>query len=223
MSDEERSINEETPVLEILKQIRDGTRDPKKLPSEIRQDCVEHLWHVEGQSTAVIAQILAVSDKTILRAKDIIRERNAKKLTPEDRLKIIGELLSKGTATHENLMRLSRSKDGSIQEKSQAGYYTWKAIEEQAKLLQSLGYFPSKPMQIEADIHYSHEEEMTPAQLKEELARLEGIVNAKGIVDPRIAELIDAVKKQIALVEAKAGIKELKTRIEEFEKGQGTA
>ena len=223
MSDEERSINEETPVLEILKQIRDRTRDPKKLPSEIRHDCVEHLWHVEGQSTAVIAQILAVSDKTILRAKDIIRERNAKKLTPEDRLKIIGELLSKGTATHENLMRLSRSKDGSIQEKSQAGYYTWKAIEEQAKLLQSLGYFPSKPMQIEADIHYSHEEEMTPAQLKEELARLEGIVNAKGIVDPRIAELIDAVKKQIALVEAKAGIKELKTRIEEIEKGQGNA
>jgi hypothetical protein len=223
MSDEEKPINEETPILEILTQIKNGIRDPKKLPTDIRRDCVEHLWHVEGQPTAVIAQLLKVSDKTIQRNKDAIRERNAKKLTQEDRLKILGDLLAKGTAAHENLMRLARSKDGSIQEKAQSGYYAWKAIEEQGELLQSLGYFPSKPMQIEADIHYSHEEEMTPAQLKEELARLEGIVNAKGIVDPRIAELIDAVKKQIALVEAKAGIKELKTRIEEIEKGQGNA
>jgi len=219
MSDEDRPINDETPVLDILKQIRDGVFDPKKLASEIRLDCVEHLWHVEAQPTAVMAHLLQVSDKTIQRDKNDIRERNAKKLTPEDRLKIIGELLSKGTAAHENLMRLSRSKDGSIQEKSQAGYYTWKAIEEQAKLLQSLGYFPSKPMQIEADIHYSHEQDLTPAYLKEELARLEGIVSTKGIVDQKITELIEAVKRQIALAEANVGIKELKTRIEDIEKG----
>jgi len=222
MSEEECSINEETPILEILKEIREGTRDPKKLPADIRQDCVEHLWHVEGQPTAMIAQILAVSDKTIRRDKEVIRERNAQKLTTNDRLKILGELLAKANTTHENLMRLARSKDGSLQEKGLVGSYASKAIEELIELYQSLGYFPSKPMQIEADIHYSQEEESTPSKLKEELFRLEGIVNSKGIVDPKIAELIETVKGQIALAEAKTGIKELKTRIDDIEKGQGT-
>lgn len=221
MSDEKHPINEETPILEILKEIREGTRDPKKLESDIRQDCVEHLWHVEGQSTAVIAQILSVSDKTIRRDKDAISERIAKKLTPEDRMKHLGALLAKGTAAHENSIRLSRSKDGSLQEKSQAAYYAWKSIEEQIELYQSLGYFPSKPMQIQADVHYSQDEE-TPAQLKEELVRLEGIVNAKGNVDPKITELIETIKGQIALAEAKAGIKELKTRVDEIEKGKAS-
>jgi transposase len=215
--------HENTPALQILKQIRDDVIDPKKLDPEIRQDCVEHLWYVEGRSVAEIAQILNVSDKTIRRDKDVIRERSAKKLTPEDRSKILGELIEKLTFAHENITKLSRSKDGSLQEKSLAGYYAAKSIQEQVELLQSLGYFPSKPAQIEADIHYSQEEEASPAKLKEELARLEGIVNAKGIIDPKIAELIDTVKRQIALAEAKAGIKELKTRIEEIEKGQETA
>lgn len=223
MSNKERSINEETPILEILTQIKNGIRDPKNLPTDIRRDCVEHLWHVEGQSTAVIAQILKVSDKTIQRNKDIIRERNAKKLTSEDRLKILGELLAKGTAAHENLMRLARSKEGSLQERSQSAYYACKILEEGIKSYQSLGYFPSKPMQIEADVHYSHEEEMSPVQLKEELARLEGIVNTKGIVDPKIAKLIETVKGQIALAEAKLGIKELKTWIDESDKGKATS
>jgi len=222
MADEENPINEETPILEILKEIREGTRDPKKLPADIRQDCVEHLWHVEGQPTAMIAQILAVSDKTIRRDKEVIRERNAQKLTTNDRLKILGELLAKANTTHENLMRLARSKDGSLQEKGLVGFYASKAIEELIELYQSLGYFPSKPMQIEADIHYSQDEESTPSKLKEELARLEGIVSSKGIVDPKISELVETVKGQIALAEAKTGIKELKTRINDIEKGQGT-
>ena len=51
-----------------------------------------------------------------------------------------------------------------------------------------------------------------------ELARLEGIVSARGIADPKISELIEAVKRQIALAEARAGIKELKTRLEDTQK-----
>jgi len=221
MSDEEHPINEETPILEILTQIKNGIRDPKKLPTDIRRDCVEHLWHVEGQPTAVIAQLLKVSDKTIQRNKDAIRERNAKKLTQEDRLKILGDLLAKGTAAHENLMRLARSKDGSIQEKAQSGYYAWKGIEEQVELLQSLGYFPSKPMQIEADIHYSREEEMTPAQLKEELARLEKEMSEKNKNDPEIIKLKEEVIRNIAIAEAKQGLVELEAKIKKEQETNG--
>jgi hypothetical protein len=210
-----------TPVLQILKQIRDGVIDPKKLDSEIRQDCVEHLWYVEGRAVAEIAQVLNVSDKTIRRDQDQIRKRNAQKPSADYTLEVFGELLKKATSAHENMMRLSRSPDASVQEKAQAGFYAWKMIQQQIEIAQSLGVAPSQGLKIEADIH--QEEEATPAKLKEELARLEGIVNSKGIVDYKIAKLIEIVKGQIALAEAKLGIKELKIRIEDIEKGQGAA
>ncbi|MFA5143278.1 MAG: hypothetical protein WC522_03805 [Candidatus Omnitrophota bacterium] len=220
MPDEERPDNiEESPALQILAQIRDGTLDPKKIPSEIRQDCVEHLWHVEGQPTAAIAQILKVSDKTIRRDKDDIRERNAKKLTPEDRLKLLNEFMSKWTASQENLQRLSRSQTGSIQEKSQAGYFAMKAIKEQIEILQSLGIFYEKPEQSEIDIH-AHEEEVNPAKLKEELARLEKIANDKDINDPEVAKLIEDVKRNIAIAEAKEGLTKLEGKINDITKNK---
>jgi hypothetical protein len=211
---------ENTPALQILKQIREGIIDPKKLDSEIRQACVEHLWFVEGRAVAEIAQVLNVSDKTIRRDEDQIRKRNAQKPSADYTIEVFGELLKKATSAHENMMRLSRSPDASVQEKAQAGYYAWKMIQQQIQIAQSLGVAPSQAFKIEANIR--QEEDVTPKQLNEELVRLEGIVNAKGIVDHKIAKLIETVKGQIALAEAKAGIKEIKTHIEEFEKGQGT-
>jgi hypothetical protein len=92
-------------------------------------------------------------------------------------------------------------------------------IQQQIEIAQSLGVAPSSALKIEANIH--REEETSPSKLKEELARLEGIVSAKGVIDPKIAELIETVNGQIALAEAKLGIKELKSRIENIDKGQG--
>lgn len=218
MSNEDRPIDEETPTLEILKQIRDGITDPKRLDPEIRQGCVWHLWIVESRSVAEIAQILNVSDKTIRRDKEIIKEKNAKKFTPEDKLKILGELLAKASAAYENLMRLARSKEGSLQEKSQTAYLACKAIEELIKLYQSMGYFPSKSMEIGLGIHYSREEEMTPAQLKEELARLEKAMGEKSKNDPEIIKLKEAVIRSIGIAEAKEGLVELEAKIKEIEK-----
>ena len=218
MPDEERPDNiEETPVLQIIAQIRDGTLDPKQIPQDIRLDCVEHLWYVEGQPTAAIAHVLKVSDKTIRRDKDAIRERNAKKLTPEDRLKLLNEFMSKWTASQENLQRLSRLKEGSIQEKSQAGYFATKAINEQIQILQSLGIFYARPEQSEVDVH-THEEETTPAKLKEELARLEKIASDKNINDPEITRLIEDVKRNIAIAEAKEGLSKLEGKINDITK-----
>lgn len=218
--DKKSESYEDTPVLQILKQIKDGVIDPKKLDSEIRQSCVEHLWCVEARTVAEMAHIFDVSDKTIRRDQDVIRERNAKKSSTDYTVKVFGELLEKATSAHENMMRISRSPDASAQEKAQAGFYAWKMIKEQIEIAQSLGVAPSEALKIEANIR---QEEETPSQLKEELVRLEGIVNAKGIVDSKIAELIEAIKGQIALAEAKAGIRELKTRIDEIEKGKASS
>lgn len=208
------------PILKILKQIKDGVIVPKELDTEIRRSCVEHLWYVESRTVAEMAHILDVCDKTIYRDKEIITDRNSQKSSMNYVVKVFGELLEKATAAHENMMRLSRSSDASVQEKAQAGFYAWKMIKEQIEIAQSLGLVPSQAFKIEANIR---QEETTAAQLKEELARLEGIANVKGSADPKVVGLIETIKGQIALAEAKLGIKELKTRIDGIEKGQETA
>ena len=214
---------QERPILEIIRKIHEGTIKGDELSPDIRQGCVEYLWQTEGHSVVAIASALHVSERTIKRDKSEIRKRNAQKPSADYALETIGELIQKATSAHEHLMRLSRSSVGSVQEKSQAAYYVCKAVQEQAKLLQSLGYLPERPMQIEADIHDHHEEEESPAQLKDKLAELEKLVAEDNENDPEILKLIETAKKQIALAEANNTIGELKRKLSESDKEQGTA
>lgn len=218
MADESPQNLDNTPVLQIIKQINNGILDPKNLAKDIRQDCIEHLWYVEAQPVAFMAHLFQVSDKTIRRDQEEIRARRAKATSADYSDVVFGELFEKARAVHENMQRLSRSPDASVQEKAQAGYYTWKIIEQLIEKAQSTGIAPSQGIKIDATIR--KEEEKSPQQLKEELARLEAIVNGKGNVDPKVQQLIETTKGQIALAEAKLGLKELKDIIE---KGQGTA
>lgn len=210
-----------TPVIQILNQIRNNEIKPADLNQDVRVECVDYLWMTEAQPTGIIANLLGVDERTIRRDKDEIRKRNAKKLSTEDSLELMGELLEKATSTHEHLMRLARSKEGSVQEKSQAGFYVWKAIEGQIKILQNLGYAPSKPMQIEADIHHHQEEEISVEQLKAELAEMEKVVSEDKINDPEIMELIKTAKEQIAIAEANKALTSLKTLVEKNKKQSG--
>jgi IS30 family transposase len=220
MSDEDHPINEETPILKILTQIKDGKFDPKELSTEMRQDCVEYLWQTEGYSVVAIANALHVSERTIKRDKIEIKKKNVQKPSADYALETIGELLQKATSAHEHLMRLSHSSEASVQEKAQAGYYVWKVIQEQAKLLQSLGYLPEKPMQVETDVYHHQQEEESPAQLKEKLAKLKKLVVEGDKIDPEISRLIEIAEKQITLLEASNTIAELENKFGKSDKGE---
>ena len=116
-------------------------------------------------------------------------------------------------------MQLSRS-DGSNQEKAQAAFYLWKAIQEQMKLLQSFGYLPEQPMMIEANI--THEDEKDVAKLKEELVEAEKMARDTGRSnESMIVGLIASIKQDIALAEAGNKIDELKKIIAEPKKDEG--
>lgn len=210
-------------VVDILNGINDGSIKGDEVPPDIRQECVEHLWMVEGYSTVAIAKALRVSERTIKRDKNEIRIRNAQKPSADHALEVIGELLQKATSAQEHLTRLAHSTTGKLQEKAQAGFYVWKVIQEQAKLLQSLGYAPEKSIQIDADIHHHEEkEEETPAELKEKLSKLEKLAEEKGNIDPEISNLIQDAKKKIALAEANEIINKLEEKLGESEKEKGT-
>lgn len=204
--------DEKTSTLQKIADIKNGILDPKTLSSEDRQDIVEHLWMTEAQSESVIGHFLKVTDRTVRRDKEEIRIRNAKKLSPEGRANLLSELMQKLTSTHENLMRLARSKDGSVQENSQAGIYATSAILDMVKILQSLGYLTARGQEINVNIH---EEEMTPAKLKEELARLEKIASGKNASDPEVAKLMEEMRYHIAIAEAKERLIKIEDKLKD--------
>lgn len=208
-------ISKDPSVIQILTQIHNGelNLEDHPLPKEIRIECVDHLLSYELQPIAMVAHFLKVSEKTIKRDQDEIRTRNAKKLSPEETVKIVGELLSKLTETHTILMRLTKDKNGSVQEKAQAGFYAYKALEGQIATLQKLGYAPTKPVQVEADVHHYKEEDISVDQLKADLAELEKMAEDKGRKDPEIVKLIETAKQQIALAEAKDTVDVLRNNL----------
>lgn len=211
MPDEQESINN-LPAIKILQQIQDGIIEKENLPKEMRQECVEYLLS-KFQDISYIANALGKTEKTIRRDKEEIEQRHAQKPSIDYSLQLISELMRKANSTQNHLMSLARDKEGSVQEKSQAAFYLWKAIQEQMKLLQSFGYLPEQPTKIEANI--THEEEKDVNKLKEELAELENIVNASGRAnDPEIMELIKSIKQDIALAQADKNIDELRKIIQ---------
>jgi hypothetical protein len=216
MADESQSANiEQAPVLEILKQIKEGTIKAETLPKEMRQACVEHLWLSTGQNVATIAFVLKVSDKTIRRDQDEIRDRRAQLPSNEYNLRLKGELTAKAAAAHEYMFRVANEPNASAQEKAQAAFYMWKMLKEEIELAQSLGFLPKDAFKVESTVR--QENEKTPAQLKEELARLEKIATDGGSInDPEVVKLIEDIRRNIALGEAKQGLARLEEKITEL-------
>ena len=215
MSDETLQGNlEDTPVLHILKQIANGTLDPKTLSPELRQDCVRCM-HGLGKDISSMASVLQVSDKTIRRDKVEIVEKDAKALPADYRQRLRGDLMTRMSSINDLMMRLANDQNFEGQDRVQAGYHVWKMIKDEIEIARGLGLLPSEAFKIEATV--GQEREKTPEHLKEELARLEKISTDDGTIDnPEIVKIIEGIRRNIALGEAKQGLARLEEKITEL-------
>lgn len=222
MPEDNNSRNwQEVSVLQILKEIHEGITKGNEVPTDKRQECVEYLWLTRGYTVVEMAKALDVSDRTIKRDKGDIRKRNAQKPSAEYALEKIGEMIQIIDSALGHLVQLSHSSEATVQEKVQAAYDVCGVVQNYAKFLQSLGYLPQKPMQIEADI-YHHQEEESSAQLKEKLAKLKKLAGEGDKIDPEVLKHIETAEKQIALAEASSTIAELEKKLGESDKGKET-
>jgi len=189
----------EIPILSLIQQVKDGTIDPKTLDKELRQACVE-VFLVEGYSLSNMAQILNRSEKTIHRDIDEIRDRNA--LSPDADLakKLIGELLVYSRSHRDHLMRLARSKEGSISERAQAEYYAARVWLDLTARLQSLGYLPLQPQALEGEIFHHFDankaQEISQGLVKEIVDIEKTAQETIGLSQP-IQELLQKTKKAL--------------------------
>lgn len=199
------------PTTKIMQQIKEKLLDPNTLPKEVRQGIVESLL-LQMTPIPKIALFLQTSDRTIQRDKQEIEQRNSRKPSLDYALELVAEFRRKSNAVQEQLLAMSKSEE-KVQARAQAAFYLWKNIEEEMKMLQSLGYLPQQPLKIEAIV--TQETGKDVAKLKGELAELEKIVNETGKTDdPTISSLIKSIKQDIALSEADNNLNELRKLVE---------
>jgi transcriptional antiterminator len=200
----------EIQTLSLLQQIQQGAIDPRDLDKDVRQQIVEVLM-LEGSSVSQIAQILKMSDKTIRRDIAVIRERNALSPNIDFAKKLVGDLVMKSEGHRSYLMRLARSQNAKVGERSLAEFYAWKVSTELVEKLQSLGYLPLVPHKIAADIyHHDEDDAKTFCELKDELTVLERVAEQDSILDEQIRERIEFLRLKIDKAQIAYDLNEVK-------------
>jgi transposase len=206
---------EEFPIFSLIQQLKDETLDPKTLPRELRQQCVEVLW-AEGYGESSMAQILKRSEKTIKRDLQEIREKNSLSANLELAKQIIGEMLQRARMHQGYLVRLARSKEATVSEKAQSEYLAWRVQKELVEKMQSVGYLPGRPQEITGDIfhHISfQEEERSFGEIRATLNEIEGAARETGT-------LTNQVEKEVNLLRAKIEKAEIVYEVEKLSKNQ---
>ncbi len=192
---------EESPVFKIIQEIKDGKREAKDLSKEQRQECVDSL-DLQGYNISQIAQVLDRSEKTIRRDLQDVKARRSVKPSLELATQIVGNMIAKLEACQSYLMRLANSKEGSLQEKSQAIFYAGKMMLELTEKLQSLGYLPSAPQKVIGEIYlHNEDDDKTFAEAKEKLKEIEAIAKDTGVLDEATQKRIEDLKGKIEKAE----------------------
>ena len=170
------------PVVELIREIRDGTVSGRSLDSESRRACVAYLG-AEGYGVPEIAALLKVSDRTIARDRARVREDLAVERDPSLLPRTVGQLMAEAEASSVRLRRIARDRSTPAATRVEAEKATWGIVCDLVRLLQGLGYLPQAPRPIRASVRVGglmgdeDDEFDAPAleELERELARIEAI------------------------------------------------
>ena len=177
----------ERPVLELIRQIKAGSLDPRQLPAAERQACVMHL-SAEGLSVPEIGQVLKRSDRTIARDRRAIQEANALQQDPRFAGETAGVLINEAEACISHIRRAVRAADTPAAVRVEAERAIFAIRSELCQRLQSLGFLYTATHRVEAYLTHGYAELPSFDELKTELQRLLEVE----ISDPRaVRELAD--------------------------------
>jgi transposase len=160
--------------LDILQGIKAGTTDPASLLPNQRKLLVPFLV-AEGQSTAEIAHLLKVSDRTIERDKKAIREENAISQDPELVSIIAGKLFDEAQICIQRIRKFERDTNCTPAAKIEGEKGCFHIVNSLAERLQSMGYLPIAAKKLEADLTHHMENTLPLDDIISEAQRLQDI------------------------------------------------
>jgi hypothetical protein len=171
----------------------------------------------EGYSTAEMAQILKVSDRSIERDKKAIREANALSAGPELVEQMVGRLVCEADLSIQRIRKAARDKDTSPAVRIDAEHRCYQIVSDMVASLQSLGYLPIAAQRLQADFTHSIGQIPDVAQMQEELQRLRQITGETQGTDPRLIEQLSEVETQLVKVGLASQIENISKIVESRE------
>jgi transposase len=160
--------------LDILQGIKTGTVDPASLLPFQRKLLVRFLV-AEGQSTAEIAHLLKVSDRTIERDKQAIREKNAISQDPELANIIAGRLVDEAQICIQRIRKFERDTNCPPAARIEGERGCFHIVNSLAERLQSMGYLPIAAKKLEADLVHHMDNTLSLAEIGSEAQRLQDV------------------------------------------------
>jgi len=188
-------------TLSLLQKIQAGTMDAKSIRPVERRMIVGYMM-TDGYSTADIAQILKVSDRSIERDKKTIREENAIAPDPKFPGQMAGRLVFEAELSIQRIRKTTRDKDATASAKIDAEHRCFQIINEMIASLQRLGYLPIATPRLQADITHSIGQVPELSQIELEFQRLKLISGENQGTNPQLMERLNLLQTKIV----KAGL-----------------
>ncbi len=121
------------------------------LAADDRRSCVEYL-SAEGYSAAEIAGILSVADRTVLRDRQAIKEKNALGRDPALAGQVAGQLIREADSSMGRLRKLARDREAPHAARVEAERSAFGIFRDMVRTLQRLGYLPEAAHHVQADL-----------------------------------------------------------------------
>ena len=201
-SESERS---DTRTLALLREIESGEVEPKCVSASDRRRLVAFLIG-DGYSTAEIAQILQVADRTVERDKKAIREANAITRDPQLVGQMVGRLMGEAELSVQHIRKAVRDKMVSPAVKVDAEQRCYQIVSDLVQSMQRLGYLPTAAQKVEADLTHHVGEVPDFGTLQAEIRRVRRICQDSG----------GEVPAGVALLERQIVQADLATRVEDL-------
>ena len=198
----DEEVGPDRSVLTLIRGLQNGSLNPTSLMARDRRLCVEHLT-AEGYSSAEIAEILKVADRTIARDRTAIRQSNSVEANPELLHQMVGALLKEADTCISRIRRAVRGNDGQACDKIEAEKTIWGIMRDLVQSLQRLGHLPTAPQMIHGHLSHHITAEDQPLEfgdLELEVDRVEKVLRdnqgtTEGNLAQEIAELKVSLRK----------------------------
>ncbi len=199
------SEGSDTRTLALLRKIESGEVEPKCVSASDRRRLVAFLIG-DGYSTAEIAQILQVADRTVERDKKAIREANAITREPQLVGQMVGRLMGEAELSVQHIRKAVRDKTVSPAVKVDAEQRCYQIISDLVQSMQRLGYLPTAAQKVEADLTHHVGEVPDFDVMHAEVRRVRQICQNSG----------GEVPADVALLERQIVQADLATRVEDL-------
>jgi transposase len=203
-------------TLSLLQKIQAGTVDPKCIRPADRRLIVSYLIS-DGYSTADIAQILKISDRSIERDKKAIREANALSADPELVEQMAGRLVCEAELSVQRIRKAARDKNTPQAVRIDAEHRCYQIVSDMITSLQRLGYLPIAAQRLQADFTHNIGQIPDFAQMQEEVQRLRQITGETQGTDPQLTEHLNQIEIQVVKAKLASQIENISKIVESKE------